>query len=198
MRLFIHQRRFMEDIINEYSANSDGLDFESSTFNSYADVGDISNKWYPTENDNPEISYNQILQFQTPKSSRIPIPVIFMIVAIFLVLSPFIGSGIIKCFVILKEFIWAKNISMDEFPQTGFEPTTHIQPCEVRRFNAVTEFASANANPKIQLPPSYNEVMEIDSNSALPPTYLESLKIDIDNTYSQVSIISADTIIITV
>ena len=39
----------MEDILNEYSANSDGLDFESSNFNSYTDAGDISNKWYPTE-----------------------------------------------------------------------------------------------------------------------------------------------------
>ena len=126
----------------------------------------------------PEIDYDLI----HPRSAKLPTAIILMIIAVTLVMAGiFLGGGIIKCFVILKDYLWNKKEMTDESSQTGFEPTIQGQSTnEIRRFNTVTEFPSAYTNQTMSLPPSYNEVMEscLDFDSA-PPTYLESLKIDI-------------------
>ena len=108
-----------------------------------------------------------------------------MIIAVTLVMAGiFLGGGIVKCFVILKDYLRNKKELTDESSQTGFEPRIHIQPNEIRRVN--TDFPSAYTNQTISLPPSYNEVMEscFDLENA-PPTYFESLKIDIPYGYQK-------------
>ena len=131
----------------------------------------------------PEIDYDLIYT----RSTRLPTAIILMIIAVTLVMAGiFLGGGIVKCFVILKEYLRNKKELTDESSQTGFEPAMQNQSNEIRRFNAVTEFPSANENQTMSLPPSYNEVMNncFDFDSA-PPTYLESLKIEIPYGYQK-------------